>query len=197
MPRRFSFSLGFVLAAVLVGCFKGGTPPAPAPGKSAMDASPLLDLLASLPKERWPKDKTDGPGMDQAKEWFDKNVVGRRARYTLGAGSKRFQPDGKGKYDVEISGDWRTEKLFGIHWSGGIWVNYLFAAVWLAEALWWRLDPASYARRPRALVLLVRGFLFIVIVNAALVFASATGRIAGAPLVAALAWTWRPARRTA
>ena len=91
----------------------------------------------------------------------------------------------------------RTEELFGIPWTGGIWVNYAFAGVWLAEALWWRLDPAGYARRPHALVWLVRGFLYIVIVNAALVFASATGRIAGAPLVAALAWTWRPARRAA
>jgi hypothetical protein len=89
----------------------------------------------------------------------------------------------------------RTEELFGLAWTGGIWVNYVFAGLWLAGALWWSLDPAGYSRRPPALVWLVRGFAFVVIFNAAVVFASAAGRMAGAPLVAALAWTWRSTRR--
>ena len=89
----------------------------------------------------------------------------------------------------------RTEELFGLAWTGGIWVDYAFAGLWLAGALWWRFDPATYSRRPPALVWLVRAFAFVVIFNAALVFASAAGRMAGAPLVAALAWTWRPTRR--
>lgn len=89
----------------------------------------------------------------------------------------------------------RTAEVFGSAWDGGIYVNYLFLAVWLAEACWWRAAPAAYARRPRWLTWWLRGFYLLILVNATLVFASPAGRICGAPLVAALLWTWRPARR--
>jgi hypothetical protein len=88
----------------------------------------------------------------------------------------------------------QTEEVYGLAWGGGVYVNYLFAALWLAEAAWWRADPRSYFRRPRWSSWLLRGFYFVILVNAALVFASPAGRIAGVPLVLALAWTWRPSR---
>ncbi len=89
----------------------------------------------------------------------------------------------------------RTGEVYGWAWGGGLYVNYLFAARWLAEACAWRLAPQTHARRPRGLVWLLRGFDLVVFVNAAIVFASPAGRIAGVPLVAALLWTWRPFRR--
>lgn len=88
----------------------------------------------------------------------------------------------------------RTADVFGVSWGGGIYVNYLFGAVWLAEAWWWRADPRAYARRPRWITWLLRSFDFVVLANAAIVFATPAGRAAGAPLVAILAWIWRPAR---
>jgi len=89
----------------------------------------------------------------------------------------------------------RTAEMFGVYWAGGVFVNYLFIAAWLVEAWWWRARPAGYARRPAWLVWTLRGFYLIIIVNAAVVFASPIGRWPGAALVAALVWIWRPRPR--
>lgn len=87
----------------------------------------------------------------------------------------------------------RTAEVLGTAWGGGVYVNYLFTAIWLAEASWWRAAPAAYARRPRWLTGCLRAFYLLILVNAAVVFASPAGRVAGVPLVTALLWTWRPA----
>lgn len=91
----------------------------------------------------------------------------------------------------------QTAAVYGLAWDGGVYVNYLFASVWLAEASWWRARPDAYLRRPRWMTWLFRGFAGLVLVNAALVFASPAGRVAGAALVAVLGWVWRPASRPA
>jgi len=90
----------------------------------------------------------------------------------------------------------RSAEVYGWRWSGAIWVNYSFATLWSAETAWRGLRPAAYARRPRALAWTLRGFYLVVVVNAAIVFASPAGRVVGVPLVAWLVWSWRPARRT-
>ena len=91
----------------------------------------------------------------------------------------------------------RTAEILGVSWGGGVYVNYVFVALWLSESCWWRAAPLSYARRPRWIDWTLRGFYALIIVNAAVVFASPAGRAAGVPLVAALLWAWRPERRTA
>ena len=90
----------------------------------------------------------------------------------------------------------QTAEVYGVAWGVGVYVNYLFASLWLAEAGWWRADPRAYLRRSRRITWLLRGFYFLILVNAALVFASPAGRVAGVPLVAALAWVWRPSSRS-
>src|SRR6185503_2577121 len=45
----------------------------------------------------------------------------------------------------------RTAAVTGIVWGGGIFVNYLFLALWLADAVWWWVAPAAYLRRPATL----------------------------------------------
>ena len=87
----------------------------------------------------------------------------------------------------------QTAEVFGVSWGGGVYVNYLFVTLWLTEACWWRAAPLAYARRPRWIDWALRAFYALVIVNAAIVFASPAGRVAGVPLVAALLWAWRPA----
>ena len=37
----------------------------------------------------------------------------------------------------------QTAAVYGVAWGGGVYVNYLFVGVWLAELLWWRVDPAA------------------------------------------------------
>ena len=87
----------------------------------------------------------------------------------------------------------KTEAVFGLAWDGGVYVNFVFLALWLAETAWWRADPRGYARRPRWIAWPLRGFALLMLASGAVVFASPLGRVAGVPLVLALLWAWRPA----
>lgn len=78
----------------------------------------------------------------------------------------------------------QTAALTGIDFAGGIYINYLFVAVWLADATWWCVSPADYARRPRWLTWMIRGFICFIIVNGAIVFADGWARILGVIAVA-------------
>jgi hypothetical protein len=51
-------------------------------------------------------------------------------------------------------------------------VNYLFAAVWLADVLWMWVAPNSYRHRPRWVGFAVHSFLAFIVFNAAVVFAT-------------------------
>jgi hypothetical protein len=86
----------------------------------------------------------------------------------------------------------QTRELLGLSVGAGVYVNYLFLAVWAADALWWWASPLRYAARPRWLDLGVRGFLLFIFVNGAIVFGRGPVRIAGVAslLVLLLAW-WR------
>jgi hypothetical protein len=85
----------------------------------------------------------------------------------------------------------QTAAVYGINWGGGVYVNYLFVAAWFTEVWWWRTSPANYFNRRRAITWALRAFYFIIIANAAVVFASVPGRAAGVVLVGALMWAWR------
>jgi hypothetical protein len=63
-----------------------------------------------------------------------------------------------------------TERASGYGW--GIFVNYLFVAVWIAEMAWSWVDLDCYLNRPPWVSWLVIGFMGFVIFNAAVVFGS-------------------------
>ena len=85
----------------------------------------------------------------------------------------------------------QTAALTGVEFSGGIYVNYLFLIVWLGDAAWWWLAPRSYRGRPRVLELAIRGFIFFIIVNGAVIFADGWARIVGlVALAVATVGTW-------
>ncbi len=88
----------------------------------------------------------------------------------------------------------QTNALFGLAWGGGLWVNHAFTLVWIGEALWWQLLPASHARRAHAWTLAVRGAFLFMIVNGAVIFVSGPRRLLGLAVVAALILIWRRAR---
>mgnify|MGYP001247218370 CR=1 FL=1 len=92
----------------------------------------------------------------------------------------------------------QTADLVGLDWGGGIWVNYAFTVVWLAEAVWWWTAPSHYLSRPRPLELIVRALFLFMIVNGAVVFAAGPAKWMGVAIVAALCWIWRasPSRRS-
>ncbi len=93
----------------------------------------------------------------------------------------------------------QTGELTGFHWGGGLFLNYLLGVLWLADVVWWWMTPASFARRPRGLVLAWHGFLYFMVVNGTVVFGSGPVRWFGLLLCGGLVvlWWWslpRPGR---
>jgi hypothetical protein len=68
---------------------------------------------------------------------------------------------------------------FGAGWRGGIYVNYVFLALWLADVCWWWLAPASHAARSPRLEVARFVFFAFMFLNGAVVFASGIGRVVG------------------
>ena len=87
----------------------------------------------------------------------------------------------------------QTRELAGINWGGGVWLNYLFATVWLGDALWRFASPASHTRRPRWLAVITHGFLAFIWFNATVVFGSWPLRLSGAIAFVCLVPLWRQA----
>ena len=80
----------------------------------------------------------------------------------------------------------QTEEVFGVRVGAGVFVNYLFFAVWFLDVLFWR--PASL---PTAGTRVLHAFYLVIIFNAAVVFAAGWRRAAGIVIVAALMAAWR------
>ena len=90
----------------------------------------------------------------------------------------------------------QTEDMTGVRSGAGLYLNYLFIALWIFEAAWWWASPHTYQARSRALDLGVFGFFAFMMVNGAVVFAAGPMRIAGAvAIAAALAARFGAARR--
>lgn len=85
-----------------------------------------------------------------------------------------------------------TEQVYGIRWGGGVYVNYAFVAAWAAYLWWWRahVNAPIASRHPGVLV--ARAVLFLIIVNALVIFASPVTRPLGVALSIALLWAWWP-----
>ena len=83
--------------------------------------------------------------------------------------------------------------VYGFEWRGNIFVSYAFVLLWCAEVARWRGQARRRAAGSRARLWVWRGFFFVVIANAAIVFATSTAaRVAGGLLVAVLSWAWWP-----
>jgi hypothetical protein len=89
----------------------------------------------------------------------------------------------------------QTADRVGWGWRGGIYVNYVFLALWLVDVGWWWLSPASHAKRSLRVErtrLVLFAFMFL---NGAVVFASGIGRvfgIAALSLVLIASARWKP-----
>ena len=91
----------------------------------------------------------------------------------------------------------QTYQIYGVAWGGGLYVNVVFLAAWLGELLWWRISPDQYFARPAFVTWLLRGFYFVILANAAIVFAVPSRRVGGVVLLAILLLAWRPNRGAA
>jgi hypothetical protein len=64
----------------------------------------------------------------------------------------------------------QTGEMVRVEWGGGIYLNYLFTAVWAADVVsWWR-GLEAYDRRPRWVGLIVHTFMGFMAFNATVVF---------------------------
>ena len=73
---------------------------------------------------------------------------------------------------------------FGWGWRGGIYVNYVFLALWLGDVCWWWLAPVSHASRSLRLETARLALFTFMFLNGAVVFASGAGRLVGSASVA-------------
>lgn len=86
----------------------------------------------------------------------------------------------------------RTEALFGVRVGGGVYVNYVFIAVWWVDAIWRWQAPQTKLRPMEVAIDL---FLILMSFFGAVVFASGPIRSIGIGVIAA--WIWMYGKRRA
>jgi hypothetical protein len=89
-----------------------------------------------------------------------------------------------------------TAAVVGLDWGGGLYINYVFTLVWIADVCWWWTDRP----RPRWIGWTVQAFMGFIAFNATVVFASGFSRwfgIAACVLLALITVSryWRAHRR--
>lgn len=73
-----------------------------------------------------------------------------------------------------------TAAVTGFDSGAGLWLNYLFTALWLGDAVaWWRLGTGGYRRRSAAWTIAVYGFMAFLAFNATVVFEQGWVRVGG------------------
>ena len=76
----------------------------------------------------------------------------------------------------------------------GIYMSYLFAILWAADAIWWWTRPEHFARRSPWIDRSMHGFMLFMVFNGMVVFESGPIRWAGLLLFSALAGVWLATR---
>ncbi len=88
----------------------------------------------------------------------------------------------------------QTAELVGKNWGGGLYLNYLFALVWVAEVIGSWISPKGHIQRPDWLLWTMRAFFFFMIFNGTVLFPSGMVRWFGFVLCLVLAVCWWPHR---
>jgi hypothetical protein len=90
----------------------------------------------------------------------------------------------------------QTAALTGVASGAGIYVNYVFIAIWIADALWWWAAADSYAARPHGVTIAVSAFALFMFINGGVIFADGLMRVIGATAVVIAAAAWIPRARS-
>ena len=78
----------------------------------------------------------------------------------------------------------------GSGFGPGIFVSYFFTLLWAIDVAWWWLAPGSRERRPSWIDGAGFGFMLVIIVNGAIVFASGAMRWVSATALLGLSLLW-------
>ena len=84
----------------------------------------------------------------------------------------------------------RTAELTGLEWGGGLYANYAFTLLWVADVIWWWSGLERYEARPRPVNWAVQGFLGFMAFNGTVVFGTPTVRWLGLGACLFLAAIW-------
>jgi len=90
----------------------------------------------------------------------------------------------------------QTRSMFGVEVGWGVYVNYVFYGVWLTDIIWWRRSGNPLVR-PAAITWTLRAFYFVILLNAAVIFAMGARRALGVLLVGWLVAVWAVSSRRA
>jgi hypothetical protein len=89
-----------------------------------------------------------------------------------------------------------TAAVVGLQWGGGLYLNYLFTAFWVADTTFWWLCGPSFPYRSRAYFWTVHAVFAFMVVNATVVFGPAYWKWAAvAAALAIFAAHWLGRRR--
>ena len=83
----------------------------------------------------------------------------------------------------------QTAAVFGTAVGWGIYVNYLFFAVWALDLMTWSA-AGRVAARPRGATIALRAFYLVIILNAAVIFAAGGRRLLGIVIVGVMVTAW-------
>jgi hypothetical protein len=84
----------------------------------------------------------------------------------------------------------QTADVVGWNWGGGLYFNYLFGLVWIADVFWWWVDADSYLTRSRWIEWLVQGSLAFIAFNSTVVFGVGSIRWVGLAATVLLVAVW-------
>ena len=73
----------------------------------------------------------------------------------------------------------QTEELLGQAFGQGLYFNYLFLTLWIADVIYWWWNSEKYRIRSRWITLPLHGYLFFIAFNGAVIFKSGGIRVAG------------------
>ena len=82
----------------------------------------------------------------------------------------------------------QTDELLGNRTGFGLWLNYAFGLLWLADAaFWWGRGHRGYFHRARWMTIAIHGFFAFMIFNGAVVFVEGAARWIGIAIFVGLA----------
>jgi hypothetical protein len=84
----------------------------------------------------------------------------------------------------------QTADVVGWDWGGGLYLNYLFALVWLIDVAWWWIDAPGYLARARWIDWCVYGFMTFIAFNSTVFFAAGAIRWFGLAATLFLGGLW-------
>lgn len=81
----------------------------------------------------------------------------------------------------------KTDDLLGVPIGVGLYFNYVFIGILLADSIWWLVAPQRRAHRPAWVGVLLHAFVAFMVINGAIVFANSPLRWIALMALAAIA----------